>query len=88
MYKLIKLIPSPPKGDNSIPVPIDRTVTIYDGVISSGDEKFLYEAGGVIEPRDDGEFKDRAFFLDPRFDWIIGKDSRNHIILIPLKKEV
>ena len=42
---------------------------------------------GLVERRMEGEFKDRAYFLCPKYDWIIGIDSLFAIVLIPMKKD-
>lgn len=34
-----------------------------------------------------GDFADKAFFLNPAYDWKIGKDISGSLILVPLKKE-
>lgn len=38
--------------------------------------------------RASGEFTRRAIWLSDKFDWTLGRDSRNQIILVPLKKIV
>jgi len=40
-----------------------------------------------IQSRNDGSFKSRAFYLDPSYDWILGKDNEGITILVPLIKE-
>ena len=40
----------------------------------------------LLERRVSGSFENRAFFLSSDFDWIIGKDDCEHLVLIPLKK--
>ena len=36
--------------------------------------------------RTEGEFKERGFYLSGSFDWIIGTDSHDVLVLLPLKK--
>lgn len=40
----------------------------------------------LVEERVEGIFRGSAFFLDPNFDWFLGKDNKNQVILVPLKK--
>ena len=42
--------------------------------------------GPVIQLRHSGEFMDHAFWLDGEYNWILGTDSENNIILVPTKK--
>lgn len=45
------------------------------------------ESGYVlIDSRGDFEFRERAFYLGEKFDWVIGKDSNNMLCLVPMKK--
>ncbi len=41
----------------------------------------------TIAKRIDGFLADKAFVLDPNFDWIIVKDNQGFLCLVPLKKE-
>ena len=38
-----------------------------------------------IELREDGDFEDQGFFLDDNYEWVIGRDSTNALVLIPLE---
>ena len=39
-----------------------------------------------IEVRDDGEFENRAFFLDDCYEWEIGRDNQGCTILVPIER--
>lgn len=43
--------------------------------------------GIVVQTRSGGAFAYKAIWLNPTYDWIIGRDSGGHPILIPIKKE-
>ena len=36
--------------------------------------------------RGNGEFMNKAIFLSPNFDWVLGKDKAGDICLVPLRK--
>lgn len=43
--------------------------------------------GDILTPRYGGEFDGKAVFLPSVCDWVIRKDSKGIICLIPLKKD-
>jgi len=47
------------------------------------------DSGKLCKPfvRSGGNFAGNSFYLDTRFDWIIGRDNEKDLILIPFKKE-
>ena len=40
----------------------------------------------VIQIRGACDFKDKALYLSNRYDWVLGKDENDIIVLVPLKK--
>jgi len=48
-----------------------------------------FEDDAVLEVRSGGMFANKAFFLDGyAYDWVLGMDDEDHLVLVPLKKEV
>lgn len=43
------------------------------------------DTGGLLDTRSDLEFKGKAIWLNSNYNYILGKDSNNSTILIPLK---
>lgn len=39
-----------------------------------------------IATRSEGDFAGKAFFLSDEFDWVLGIDSEDSLVLIPVKK--
>ena len=74
MYKTLKIKES--KDTEKIEIDKDRLLWVED----TSADKF-------IQPRIYGTFADRGYILDSSLDWIIGKDDRDELVLIPLKKE-
>ena len=48
---------------------------------------YFEEFGYNMDIRGTGEFSGKAFFLDNEYDYILGKDSDESAILVPLKKK-
>ena len=46
------------------------------------------EGAPHIGTRTAEEFKNKAFFLTPAFNWHLGVDSTGHIVLVPTRKGV
>jgi len=40
----------------------------------------------VIQIRGGYTFKDKALYLSSHYDWVLGKDENDIIVLVPLKK--
>ena len=40
----------------------------------------------LIETRTSGSFCGYGFFLDPVYDWVLGKDEEKQWVLLPIKK--
>ena len=58
----------------------ERLIRVYDdGGISDIND-------GIVRVRTDDEFKDKAIFLDDKYDWVLGRDSGGLLVLIPLRK--
>lgn len=55
-------------------------------LLDAADLRTLLNAGTSVTVRKDGEFKDQAIYLSGVYDWQLGKDSLDRIILVPLKK--
>lgn len=49
--------------------------------------KIVDELRAPVTCRATGELKGKAFYLDKYYDWIIVKDSKDILCLLPLKKE-
>ncbi len=41
---------------------------------------------GTIQVRTSGEFAGKAYYLDNKCDWVLGKDNENHTILISVRR--
>lgn len=41
----------------------------------------------IASVRCNGELAGNGIVLDSGFEWVIGEDSQEHIVLVPLKKE-
>lgn len=67
------------------PVAILKTKEEPDTVIIDPDRLIDYPKNPVT--RGSGEFENNGFYLNETFDWVIVKDSKNCLVLLPLKKE-
>ena len=76
------MIVEPDAAAKSIDVDPDRLRRVKDaGDGFSVDGNFV-----PIQRRDEGEFADKAFYLNNTFDWEFGYDSFGLLVLVPLKK--
>ena len=48
--------------------------------------KIRLEDGSLVSHRLNGSLLDRAIYLPPSFDWILGEDESGLLCLVPLKK--
>lgn len=37
-------------------------------------------------PRNEGPFKNKGYWLNPQYDWVIIRDASTDLVLVPLKK--
>jgi hypothetical protein len=44
------------------------------------------ESSGNVKTRSTGNFSSQAIYLNSNYDWVLGKDDRDEIILVPLRK--
>ena len=68
-----------PESDNTVPA---------DKLIDVGKEGASFELNNspTIQIRTGGDFADHAFWLDHKYDWVLGLDRAGETILVPLKK--
>jgi hypothetical protein len=50
------------------------------------DIKYEINDNTLLAVRENGEYKNRGFFLNEKYNWEIVKDSFNRLVLIPTKK--
>ena len=43
--------------------------------------------GDYLAIRTSGQFKDAGFYLSNLYEWVIGVDNENDVVLVPLKKD-
>lgn len=70
------------KNEDVLEIPEDLLVEV--------DTVFPSFCSGVAQfySRGSSNFKNRSFFLDEEYNWVIGRDDSGQLILVPLKKEV
>ena len=62
----------------------DIDMEFFDNI----DKKELMESNNdIILIKTTGEFRKKAIYLNDRYDYILGYDNTNDIILVPLKKK-
>jgi len=66
--------------EKTVEIDANKLVTIKDVRISNPDNMLF------IETREYGELSGKAFFLSSSFDWIVGRDGKECLILVPLRK--
>lgn len=76
-YKEIKIIRPNVEDENSIQVLEEDLLDI--SVLGT-------EEGIILYPKEYGELKKHAFFLNKKFNWVIVKDASKDLCLVPLKK--
>ena len=80
-YKMVNLEQEDNKGE-IITILLKRIVDIFDE-----EETIHIDSSAAIQVRQVGELKNHALWLSSDWDWVLGKDLRGEICLVPLCKE-
>ena len=59
---------------------------VEEGINFIDRTKLMHIADYDLERRIDGEFRDDAFWLTGKYDWHIGTDNEDELILVATKK--
>ncbi len=47
---------------------------------------FYHRSNPIVETRIEGNLYGKSFYLDNRYDWIVGTDDQNTVVLVPLSR--
>ena len=84
MYKKLVLITK--KSNEGLAIRVeDIDPDFFDGIDMEYDD-LEKSSNGHIMLNDDGSFQGNSILLDPAFDYALGQDDNDNIILVPLKK--
>lgn len=81
-YDEIEIVSEKKKEKGTIKIPVGRLIK-FEGERQIRDNPYV----GI--PMDASEELDgKAIYLDPYYDWVLGRTSGRSLVCIPLKKEV